>query len=104
MDRRQLAAILLLEDEEEEEEFFLLKKKRKKVDPIFKLRCAEGFHSILINKHLNLNEKKFRAFFRLNADQFQFVLNLTRNNLKKLSTSFVKYPITPDEKLAITLR
>jgi len=50
-------------------------------DPLFTNRITEGYHEILINGHLKNNEIKFRNFFRINRNQFDFILNLIRDDL-----------------------
>ncbi|KAK9718342.1 hypothetical protein QE152_g23254 [Popillia japonica] len=103
--KRKLFALLFLEEEEDEEIInYLKKRKRSAPHEIFVTRPSEGYFSLLIKEHLKGDEKKFREFFRLNKDQFYFVLNIVENDLKRVSTNAVKYPITPEEKLALTLR
>lgn len=75
-----------------------------KASAIYRQRADEGFYSTLINRHLLKDDKKFREFFRLSVPQFNFVLDLLKDDLKKSSTNCVPYPITSDEKLALTLR
>ncbi|KAL4104313.1 hypothetical protein QTP88_019614 [Uroleucon formosanum] len=58
----------------------------------------------LIEGHLFNNEVKFREFFRVNREQFNFILSLVKDDLTKEPTMRVPVPISPDEKLAITLR
>lgn len=43
-------------------------------------------------------------FFRLNFDQFTFILSLIKEDIELPPSNRVKRPITPDEKLAVTLR
>nr|CAD7196801.1 unnamed protein product [Timema douglasi] len=44
-----------------------------------------------------------RDFFRLMILQFNFILSLLKDDLKKISTNCALYPIAPDEKLELTL-
>lgn len=106
MNNSDLLSIILLEEEEEEEwlQLELLEKERCEKHDIFKKRAEEGYFSLLINSHLKGDEKKFREFFRLNPEQFNFVLSLIQEDIKKPGTNCVKYPITAEEKLALTLR
>lgn len=71
---------------------------------MFTRRLEEGYYNLLINNHLKADERKFREFFRLNPDQFQFVLSLIEEDITIQGTHFVKYPITSEEKFALTLR
>ncbi|KAF0715451.1 protein ANTAGONIST OF LIKE HETEROCHROMATIN PROTEIN 1-like [Aphis craccivora] len=98
---------ILLQEEEEDDEILLLhlsEEKRKQHDPLFTKRSTEGYHEILINGHLKNNEIKFREFFRLNRNQFDFILNLVTDDLTLNPTFFIRKPISPEEKLAVTLR
>jgi len=97
----------LLEEEEEEDnmlECLMLKKKRKSTKPVFLMREQEGFFEKLIKGHLVNDEKLFREFFRLNLKQFNFVLSLVKNDISSVPYNRVQQPITPEEKLALTLR
>jgi hypothetical protein len=97
----------LLEEEEEEDQLlfsYLLPNKRKSTNILFKNREFEGFFEILINRHLLENETKFREFFRINYEQFNFILSLVEFELTKEPSNRVKNPISAAEKLAITLR
>jgi len=82
----------------------LVKTKRNPTDKIFKNRASEGFFEILINKHLKNNEIKFRDFFQINHDQFEFLLLLVEKELTVQPSNGVRKPISPAEKLAVTLR
>lgn len=97
---------LLLEEEEDDDEICnsVIIKKRKSIDNFFTTRLDEGFFEVLINGHLNNNKTKFREFFRLNYDQFMFILSLINDDITLLPSKRVRKPITPEEKLAVTLR
>lgn len=58
-------------------------------------REDEGFFNVLINKHLSKNEIKFREFFRVNNDQFSFLLSLVQNELTLPPSNRITKPITP---------
>lgn len=107
-DENNLLLHLLLEEIDEEEEIILLQQntdeRNADVHPIFQRRREEGYFNILINRHLLQDEKKFREFFRLNIGQFNYILDLIKEDIRKDSSSKYPYPITPDEKLAVTLR
>ncbi|CAH2088123.1 unnamed protein product [Euphydryas editha] len=92
----------LIEDEEEDDEiiWFLLSSKRKKVDSLYTSRVEEGSYQILIKRHLNAKELKFRKYCRLNKTQFKFVLSLIENDIRPMK----KGSITAEEKLFLTLR
>jgi len=97
----------LLQDELEENELlfsYLMPKKRKSIDSLFLNRESEGYFNILINRFLFENDIKFREFFRINREQFNFLLSLIEVENTKLPSMRVKHPISAAEKLAITIR
>lgn len=106
MGDENLLKLILLQEEEEDEELMLLHhvlQKRRGIHNMFLKRTEEGYCKLLID-HLKKDGKKFREFFRLNLDQFHFVLALIQDDLTKPGTNAVPLPITPEEKLALTLR
>jgi len=96
--------IHLLEEEEEDEIMYCLNTYRKPISNVFKTREKEGFFKVLINNHLRENKNKYREFFRLNYDQFHFILALIKDDITLPASNRIKNPISPDEKLAVTLR
>ena len=96
----------LLREEEEDDQLLLntKNKKRKSISNLFSTRKSEGFFEKLIKGHLTTDNIKFREFFRLNRRQFDFVLSLIKNQIQKTPTMRWHEPITPEEKLAVTLR
>ncbi|KAJ8970272.1 hypothetical protein NQ314_001302 [Rhamnusium bicolor] len=103
MDPETLTALVLIEDEYDDI-LRLLLSTREEAHELYRSRSQEGYYRILIKTHLAADDEKFRCFLRLNRDQFDSVLNLIHVHLKKQSTNSVKIPITPKEKLALTLR
>lgn len=101
MDPELLAFFLM---EEEEDEFLRLLSVREETDEMYTSRSEEGYYKILIKNHLEADNEKFRGFFRLNKDQFDFVLTLIDEDIRKQPTNTVKVPISSKEKLALTLR
>lgn len=107
MSQSELLSYLFLEEIEEEELLLenLIEEQRNATEhPLFLSRPEEGFFSILINRHLIHDDKKFRDFFRLNVDQFNYILDLIKNDITTDSSNRHPYPITAAEKLAVTLR
>lgn len=94
---------ILLEKDKEEDENPLVTIKRNSIDKFFTTLVDEGFFEILINGHLNNSKPKFREFFRINYDQFMFILLLIKNDTTLPPSKRVKKPIKPEEKLAVTL-
>ena len=74
------------------------------VHVMFELRNEEGMYKKLIVNHLREDLKKFAEFFRLSLEQFDFLVELIKDDMSKKSWGVKLYPITPKEKLAITLR
>jgi len=101
---RNKVLINLLLEEIEDEEIIIDQVITKEVHDMFQSRKKEGFFSILIEKHLFSDEKKFREFFRLSWEQFNYILNLIEDDIKSNRTNRVREPISPAEKLAVTLR
>lgn len=97
---------LLLEEEfaDEEDELLLELLKNEEPDNIFKTRKSEGAYEVLIKRHLSKNKAKFREYFRLTPALFNEVLNYIRNDIETKPCNRHIKPITPEEKLSITLR
>jgi hypothetical protein len=94
----------ILFEEEYDDDVLLLyfsEEKRKGHDQLFTKRSTVGYYEILINGHLKNNEIKFREFFRINRNQFDFILNLIRYDLVLNPTFFIRKPITPEEPAVI---
>lgn len=103
--RRKILKCLLLEEMEDDEVVRnIFEKKRAKKHRMFELKNEEGFFENLVINHLREDGKKFTEYFRLSVQQFDFLLGLIEQNLATDSYNRNQYPITPDEKLAITLR
>ncbi|CAI6370763.1 unnamed protein product [Macrosiphum euphorbiae] len=81
----------------------IIPKKRKPFNSLFSTRNSEGFFKNLIGGHLINDDEKFREFFRLNRKQFNFILSLVQEKMTKKPTLRVPEPISPEEKLALTL-
>lgn len=78
------------------------KMNKLQTNEIFRNRFTEGCFNTLIMRHLYKNATKFKEYFRLSPDQFDYVLSLIENDNVKLPTNFVKTPVTPAEILAVT--
>ncbi|XP_069678805.1 putative nuclease HARBI1 [Periplaneta americana] len=106
--RKKLCSLLVLLDFEavEEEIDYLVHHYciRKSVSEVFLCREEEGVFRILIEKHLLDDEVKFKAYFRFTREQFYFLVNLIQDDLSTKPCNRVKRPISPAEKLALTLR
>jgi len=97
---------ILREEEDFEDELLLrmIPEQRNAFNSIVSTRKIEGFFKQLIEGHLLNNDAKFREFFRVNKEQFYFILSLVKKYLTKEPTMRVPEPISADEKLALTLR
>jgi len=102
--QKKKVLINMLLEEIEGEEMLIDQVSSKNVHNMFRKRKEEGFFSVLIEKHLFRDEKKFREFFRLSWEQFNYVLNLIEDDIKSNPCNRVKEPISAAEKLAVTLR
>lgn len=101
MDDFDLAMIVFLEAEESSSEE---EAKRSKECEIFKKRRSEGVYEILICRHLQTNDVKFRQYFRLTPVLFDYVLNQIKEDIVSKPYNRNKNPITPEEKLCLFLR
>lgn len=95
---------LLLEEIDDEEILLHHCEDNVDVHPMFKTRSEESCFHILVNRHLIKDDQKFREYFRLNISQFNYVLELVKEDIKTDGSQRYQYPITPEEKLAVTLR
>ena len=93
--RRQKLLLLLLLHQE---------KGRNSASPLFQTRATEGAFHILVNRHLAEDDRKFQEYFRLTKEEFDYVLSLIEEDLRTKPSNRVRNPITPREKLAVTLR
>ncbi|XP_069688216.1 uncharacterized protein [Periplaneta americana] len=98
--------LFILEDEDDDIgiEYAYYKRKKLQTNEIFRNRFTEGCFNTFIMRHLYNNATKFKEYFRLSPDQFDYFLSLIENDIVKLSTSFVQTPVTRAERLAATLR
>lgn len=71
---------------------------------IYMQRQAEGAYNLLIERHLEDDEMKFVKYFRLSSHLFHYVLNIIEDTLIVAPTNKYPRPISPKEKLCITLR
>lgn len=55
--------------------------------------------SILLEKHLGLDETKFGELFKLVWDQFNYALNLVEKDIKTNPSIKIRKPITAAEKI-----
>lgn len=105
--KRKMCILLLLEEEAEEEycALHLLKyRKRRKVDEMFLKRRQEGAFKLLIEPRLSDNDNKFREYFRVNKELFATVLSYIECDIARNPYNRQHFPISPKEKLCITLR
>jgi hypothetical protein len=96
--------VTYLEEVEEEEDYILERfHKRKPIGAMYLCR-EKGVYRGFIENHLLDDELKFKAYFRFTRKQFNFILTLIEDKIASSSYNRVKKPITPTEKLALTLR
>ncbi|KAL4090053.1 hypothetical protein QTP88_024958 [Uroleucon formosanum] len=102
--KKKVLINMLLAKIEEEEMLIDQFHQKKCTIGMFKERKEKGFFSVLIKKHLFRDVKKFREFFRLSLEQFNYVLNLIEDDIKLNQCNRVKEPISAAEKLGVILR
>lgn len=74
-----------------------------RVNHIFKKRREEGMYQILMVNHLLAEQVKFREFLRVNRCQLNYLLDMVIGPLTRSATERHPIPISPEEKLYITL-
>lgn len=107
--RKKLAlAFLILQDEILQEEIDIIttihNSTRNSASQLFQKRSSEGAFKLLIHRHLLDDEVKFKAYFRVTRQQFSFLLDLVKEDLNVEPCNRVRHPISPPEKLGLTLR
>lgn len=80
------------------------KKKQRRfwVHEIFKGRKHQGAYHNLIKEMMLTDQEKYFNYLRMSSDYFQNLLQLVGKKLTK--TYCVREPISPGERLALTLR
>lgn len=96
-------AMLMIEEEEAEVEMIQISQ-RCDANALYVNRKSEGYFATTIQNHFVNDDELFRRFFRLNRPQFNFVLSLVGDDLKRKSTNAVPEPISAEQRLAVTLR
>ncbi|CAI6358418.1 unnamed protein product [Macrosiphum euphorbiae] len=67
---------------------------------MYRGRDSEGCYNNLIQRRLIDSESRFRAYFRVSLELFNYI----REDIKRPPCNRVKKPISPEEKLSVTLR
>lgn len=94
----------ILEDEVDEELLLLANYFRDEKDEMFTEWSREGCYNILVERRLIDNEYRFRAYFRVSFELFNYILDYIKDDIRRDPSNRVKRPISPEEKLALTLR
>lgn len=94
----------MLEDEADEELLLLTSYFRDEDDEMFSERSREGCFNTLVQRRLIDNETRFRAYFRVSFELFNYILNHIKEDIRRYPSNRVKKPISPEEKLSLTLR
>lgn len=82
----------------------LRRHQRRMLNAMYVARDSEGVMEVLVNRHLRADDKKFKEYFRLSIEIFDFVLRHVERDITCAPSNFVPLPITPETKLAITIR
>lgn len=70
--------------------------------PINQQREIEGeFHTLI--PQLRQDESRFQGYFRMSPAVFDELLTMVKNSITKMNTNY-RNAISPDERLALTLR
>ncbi|MPC56309.1 hypothetical protein E2C01_050262 [Portunus trituberculatus] len=85
--------------EDEELIFKMYGGKRTKIHLMFELRNEEGMFQKLITNHLREDHNKFAEFFRLSTEQFNFLVELIKDDLSKDLILFIRKPGSHDDTL-----
>lgn len=99
MDDIDVALVIILEEEESSEE----ETQRNAESELFKKRKDEGAFEILVCRHLFQNENKFREYFRLTPNLFDYVLNYIKEDITLKPTNRIPNPLSPEQKLCVFL-
>lgn len=75
----------ILENKADEELLLLANYFRDEDDKMFSERSREGYFNILVERCLIDNETRFRAYFRVSFELFNYILNYIQDNIKTLS-------------------
>jgi len=94
----------MLEDEADEELLLLASYFRDEDDEMFSERSREGCFNTLVQRRLIDNETRFRGYFRVSFELFNYILNHIKEDIRRHPSNRVKKPISPEEKLSLTLR
>lgn len=94
----------ILEDEADEELLLLASYFRDENDEIVSERSREGCYNTLIRRRLVDNETRFKSYFRVSFELFNYILNSIKEDKRRRPSNRVKRPISPEEKLSLTLR
>lgn len=89
----------ILEDEADEELLLLANHFRNENDEMFSQRSREGCFSTLIQRRLIDNETRFRAYFRVSFELFNYILNVIKEDIRRRPSNRIKKPISPKDKL-----
>lgn len=99
-------AMVLAEEQDDDDVSALLAvgSENNTVLEMFENRNKEGVYELLVLKHLSDNDTKFREFLRLTPQLFYIVLNHIKDEISSQPTNKHRTPISPEEKLCLTLR
>lgn len=102
MDENNMLLALLIEEDEDDDYLHLILVFDS--SELFLKRKQEGTYDVLVLRHLVDNDTKFRDFFRLTPHLFNEVLNNIKGDIKSTPSKRYPIPISPKEKLCLTLR
>jgi len=94
----------ILEDEADEKLLLIANCLREEDKEMFTERSREGCFNILVERRLIDNETRFRAYFRVSFELFNYILNYIKDDIRRRPSNRIKKPISREEKLSLILR
>lgn len=85
-----MAIYNLLEDEADDEHLLLAHLLRKESNGIYSERNRKGYYNNLIYRRLIDNDTRFRTYFRVSLELFNYILNYIREDKKDLNAVELK--------------
>lgn len=77
---------------------------RENTHEMYKRRSKEGAFQLLYSTHLLDDDTKFQQWLRVPPQLFASILKAIGPDITSVGTNFLKNPISPTQKLCLTLR
>lgn len=79
------------------------RERRWGVHPLNRSREKKGEY-VLLARELEKFPERYQQYFRMSQDRFNFILGRIKASITSEPTKFQKKPVTPKEKLVVTLK